>query len=167
MPIPSDTLLTDLAKQLATQLLAQNRLLATAESCTGGWVGKVCTDLPGSSAWYVGGVISYSNEAKMRLLGVSKPLIEQHGAVSAVVASAMVRGAVLALGADYGLSVTGLAGPQNGAESEPPVGTVWVGWGTRDHVITQCFACAGSREDVRRLAVAEVLRGLQNYLQRV
>ena len=106
-------------------LLDRSLTLATAESCTGGLIGYVLTEVAGSSEYYRGGVISYSNEAKIQQLGVPARTIEQHGAVSAQTAVAMAEGARRRFGADYGISVTGVAGPGGGSD-EKPVGLVYV-----------------------------------------
>ena len=110
-------------------LLLKNRGLscATAESCTGGLIGATLTDIPGSSEWYRGGVISYANEAKTRLLGVSGAMLATRGAVSEEVALAMAQGACGVLCADVALASTGIAGPGGGSTAKP-VGTVWLGW---------------------------------------
>lgn len=160
MPIPTDTELQELAEQLALVLLAQQRLIATAESCTGGWIGKICTDLPGSSAWYAGGVISYTMLAKTELLGVASSLQRKAGVVSSDVAAAMARGAVLALDSDFGIAVTGIAGPEGAVMPDQPVGTVWIGWASIDRASTERFLFSGTREDVRRQAVAAAIQGL-------
>ena len=110
------------------RILAQNgKTLATAESCTGGLVGKLLTDIPGSSAVYMGGVISYTNGVKQRLLGVSEETLRAYTAVSRQTATEMAKGAREAVCADVGVSVTGLAGP-GGGTPEQPVGTVYVGF---------------------------------------
>jgi PncC family amidohydrolase len=105
--------------------LDRSLTLATAESCTGGLIGYSLTEVAGSSGYYLGGVISYSNEAKVEQLGVPAKTIEQHGAVSAQTAVAMAEGARRRFGADYGIAVTGVAGPGGGSE-EKPVGLVYV-----------------------------------------
>jgi PncC family amidohydrolase len=106
-------------------LLERSLTLATAESCTGGLIGYSLTEIPGSSEYYLGGVISYSNAAKIEQLGVPAKTIDQHGAVSAQTAVAMAEGARRRFGADYGISVTGVAGPGGGSD-EKPVGLVYV-----------------------------------------
>lgn len=113
----------ELAEAVGQALLAAGRTLAAAESCTGGLVGKLCTDVPGSSAWYLEGAITYSNAAKTRQLGVSEALLAAHGAVSEEVARAMAEGMRAASGADYGLAITGIAGPSGGGPDKP-VGTI-------------------------------------------
>ncbi|MGE4556437.1 MAG: CinA family protein [Desulfovibrionaceae bacterium] len=111
---------------LGQRLILKNWMLATAESCTGGLVGHLLTTVSGSSTWYLGGVVSYSNELKRRLLGVSAEALEAHGTVSEPVVRAMAQGA-LKLGADVSLAISGVAGPTGGTP-EKPVGTVWLAW---------------------------------------
>lgn len=130
--------------------------LATAESCTGGLIGKYLTDIPGSSAHFLGGIISYANSAKVNLLGVPADILETHGAVSAPVAEAMARGAQEKLGADYAVSVTGIAGPGGGSEAKP-VGTVWIGIATPDGVSCRDFRFPFDRERVRILSAYSAL----------
>lgn len=101
--------------------------LVTAESCTGGLLGDLLTNVPGSSEYYLGGVVSYSNQLKMRLLGVPESMLEEHGAVSEKVAAAMARGVRARLGGDVGISVTGIAGPDGGSP-EKPVGLTFIGF---------------------------------------
>src|SRR5204862_7509478 len=121
---PCDLDIPALVLQLAELLQQQGRMMATAESCTGGLIAGACTDLAGSSAWFERGFVTYSNEAKTELLGVDTALIEANGAVSEVVARAMAFGAVRHSHAQVGVAVTGLAGPAGGT-SDKPVGTVW------------------------------------------
>lgn len=166
MPSPTDADLHHITEQLAFQLSARRRTLGTAESCTGGWIGKLCTDLPGSSAWYASGVICYSNITKMQQLGVSKTLIEQQGPVSEAVALSMARGAMLAMASDYGLSVTGLAGP-GGGSAELPVGTVWIGWASPKAVLAESFFWQGTRDEIRRYAVAAAMQGLMQRIRQL
>jgi len=116
---------------LAIRLQARGWMLATAESCTGGLIAACCTSVAGSSDWFEGGYVTYSNGAKQKQLGVEGSLIEQHGAVSGPVALAMADGALAASGADVAVAVTGIAGPGGGSDDKP-VGTVWVAWATRD-----------------------------------
>ena len=134
----------------------RGRTLATAESCTGGGIGAALTAVSGSSEVFKGGIISYTNEVKNKLLGVDALLIERLGPVSAPVAEAMAKGAREALNADIAVSVTGLAGP-GGDEYGNPVGTVFIGY--CDEKICHCrhFVFAGSREDVRNQAIDAAL----------
>lgn len=159
----TDADLTSLAMKVAARLGAGGRQLVTAESCTGGWIGKVLTDIPGSSAWYLGGVVSYSNSLKQALLGVSPSTLGQHGAVSEQTAREMAQGALERLGGQVALAVTGIAGPDGGLPDKP-VGTVWFAWVWRvAGRIESCVArevFAGDRAAVRRQAVAYALEGL-------
>ncbi|MET0659212.1 MAG: CinA family protein [Steroidobacteraceae bacterium] len=159
----SDAELSGLAAELASALRTRSLQLVTAESCTGGWVGKVLTEIPGSSAWYLGGVVSYSNALKTSLLGVQPDTLAAHGAVSPDTAREMALGAVARCGGTCGLSVTGIAGPDGGT-ADKPVGLVWFGWAVRQgdqivaRVAQECFA--GDRDSVRRQAVVRALRGM-------
>src|SRR5690606_25364824 len=125
--LPSDAELARLAADVGRALVRAGRALATAESCTGGWVGQVVTSVPGSSAWYDRGFVTYSNAAKTEMLGVPERLLAEHGAVSEAVVCAMAEGALRASRAQVTLAVTGIAGPDGGT-AEKPVGTVWFGW---------------------------------------
>ena len=118
--------MTDLATRLQAACLARAVRVATVESCTGGLVGAAITAIPGSSNYYVGGLITYSNDVKRDLAGVPQALLDAHGAVSAQVAVAMADGARTRLGADVAVSVTGVAGPDGGSEAKP-VGLTYVG----------------------------------------
>jgi nicotinamide-nucleotide amidase len=135
----------------------------TAESCTGGWIGKVCTELPGASEWYRGGAVSYANEAKTAMLGVTPALLEAEGAVSEAVVRAMAVGALERFGGDTAVSVSGIAGPDGGTPDKP-VGTVWFAWATRRDgridLRTARERFSGDRDTVRRQAVARALQGV-------
>ena len=137
--------------------------LATAESCTGGLVSARLTDVPGSSDVFLGGIVSYSNEAKMRQLGVSPEVLERHGAVSAEAAEAMAEGARTALGADAAVSVTGIAGPDGGTP-EKPVGLVFISAVTPDRATTERIVLSGDRDAVRGRATALALHTLRRLL---
>lgn len=153
--------LNELAQRLAHKLLQNQQRLVTAESCTGGWIAKVLTDLAGSSAWFEGGLVSYSNLAKQNLLGVSAATLQAHGAVSAECVQAMAIGALDRSTAHQSVAVSGIAGPAGGSP-EKPVGTVWVGWAQRTsdtpHADSRRFQFAGDREQVRRATVAAALQ---------
>jgi len=142
---------SSLAEVVLARARAAGLTVATAESCTGGMVGAALTDVPGSSAAYLGGVVSYSNEAKVTLLGVDPGLIAACGAVSDAVAKAMASGARDALGADVAVSVTGMAGPEGGT-ADKPVGTVWFGVAGPHGVRAQSRRFAGDRATVRERA---------------
>ena len=134
----------------------QGRTLVTAESCTGGGIGAALTDVPGSSAVYKGGIISYSNEVKISQLGVSANTLEKFGAVSEQVARQMAIGARERLGADYAVSVTGLAGPDGDAYGNP-VGTVYIGFAEADKVAVNKYLFSGEREEIREQAIQAAL----------
>lgn len=139
-------------------------MLITAESCTGGWIAKVCTDLPGSSAWFAHGLVTYSNVAKQRLLGVKAKTIERAGAVSRETAEAMVVGAVSDHAHCLGIAVTGVAGPSGGSVDKP-VGTVCFAWSLPGGVIASEQVCfSGERETIRRASVAYALSRLLDGL---
>jgi nicotinamide-nucleotide amidase len=164
MAAPSDAELQALAGTVARKLTAAGARLATAESCTGGWIAKACTDLPGSSRWFLGGAVAYADAAKGVLLGVPASVLAGHGAVSEPVVRAMAQGALERFGADYSIAVSGVAGPDGGTPDKP-VGTVWFAWGCRgpggeSHVATRCEHLPGDRESVRRWTVQRALSGL-------
>ena len=158
-----DRVLFGLAKRVGGRLLGQGRRLTTAESCTGGWIAKALTDVPGSSQWFGEGFVTYSNDAKVRRLKVPRSVLESDGAVSQAVAIAMAEGALLRAGADVSVAVTGIAGP-DGAVPGKPVGTVWLCWaerrGGRIRVTAERKNFRGDRETVRRKTVETALRGL-------
>jgi nicotinamide-nucleotide amidase len=155
-----DTELADLSRRVGECLSRRGWSLATAESCTGGWVAEVVTATPGSSGWFDRGWVTYSNAAKEELLGVPAATLVEHGAVSEETARAMVAGALGRSRARVALAVTGIAGP-GGDSPEKPVGTVcfaWMSSGEDPRSATAHFA--GDREQVRRLSVAFALNGL-------
>ena len=133
------------------------KTLVTAESCTGGGIGAALTAIPGSSRVYKGGIISYTNWVKNRILGVPEELLEQFGAVSEQVAKAMAEGAREKLQADVAVSVTGLAGP-DGDDRETPVGTVFIGYCDEEKSYVSHFCFAGNREQVQKEAICAALR---------
>ncbi len=133
------------------------KTLATAESCTGGLIGQMLTAIPGSSAVYKGGIISYTNEIKHKILGVDETLLEREGAVSAPVAKAMAEGARRGLDTDVAVSVTGLAGP-GGDDRGNPVGTVYIGYADSRGVEAFSFLFEGDRDAVRTQAAEAALK---------
>ena len=145
--------------QIASFLLNNQLKLATAESCTGGMIAAACTDLAGSSAWFERGFVTYSNEAKTQMLGVTASLITQHGAVSEEVVRAMVQGAIAHSRAQVAVAVTGVAGPTGGSAAKP-VGTVWFGFATPAGVVTEMQRFAGDRADVRAATVQHAFQRL-------
>lgn len=154
--------LTELATELGRLLLARGRMLATAESCTGGWIAKCCTDVAGSSAWFERGFVTYSNQSKQEMLGVPVEMLEREGAVSEAVVCAMAEGALRYSQARQSVAVSGIAGPGGGG-ADKPVGTVWLAWAVKEGVVrTQRVEFAGDREAVRRQTVSLALRGLMD-----
>lgn len=149
-----------LAERLGVQLLARSRWVAVAESCTGGWVAKCLTDVPGSSQWFDRGFVTYSNESKLEMLGVPGETLAVHGAVSEPTVAAMAAGVLAHSRADLALAISGIAGP-GGAVPGKPVGTVCFAWAGRQgeaRIETRRFA--GDREQVRRASVIHGITGL-------
>jgi len=163
MASPNDEQIRALAGRVARQLLRAGARLAVAESCTGGWVAKACTDLPGSSAWFCGGVVAYSNEAKAAVLGVKADTLGRAGAVSEAVVREMAAGALDRFGSDVAIAVSGIAGPDGGLPGKP-VGTVCFAWGfdsgDQREIRAEVQVFEGDRESVRRQAVARALSGV-------
>jgi nicotinamide-nucleotide amidase len=157
-----------LATAVVADLTATGKAVATAESCTGGWIAKSITDIPGSSAVFGYGLVSYSNGAKEQVLGVSHATLEEHGAVSERVVEEMAEGALRLSGADIAVAVSGIAGPDGGTDDKP-VGTVWFAWAVRDGsnalTDTSCERFAGDRELVRELTVAHALQGILERIE--
>ncbi len=162
--IRDDAEITRQTGEVAQCLLARGWTLATAESCTGGWIAKCCTDLAGSSDWFDGGFVTYSNEAKQEMLGVTAEDLETHGAVSETVVMHMAQGARQRTGANSALAVSGIAGP-GGGTVDKPVGTVWFAWSVegRDNC-SRLMRFDGDRDSVRRQAVCHALQGLLSLL---
>lgn len=157
---------SDLGPDEVGSLLRKSRLcLATAESCTGGKLGDLITDVPGSSDYYVGGVVSYSNEAKMCLIGVRKNILEAKGAVSEEVAVEMAQGVRRVLRADIGVGVTGIAGP-TGATRAKPVGLVFVAVASDRGVECKRNLFKGSRSEIKSQSVACALSMIGDHITR-
>ena len=157
---PSDLALLRQSRRVGRLLVARDWRVATAESCTAGWVTKVLTDVPGSSRWVEAGYVVYSNAAKMRDLKVSRTTLRRHGAVSEATVLAMARGALRATGADLSVAISGIAGPDGGTPGKP-VGTVWFGIAGRQRAVrtsATCKAFGGDRDAVRRQSVAFALQ---------
>ncbi len=152
------------AEKTTEMLSAHGQMLATAESCTGGWIAKLLTDIPGSSGWFDGAAVTYSNGAKQALLGVKPGTLERHGAVSRECAEEMVAGALSRFDASMAVAVTGIAGPTGGSPDKP-VGTVWIAWQCRgDPPRAEVFRFDGDRDAVRRQTVAVALDGIREIL---
>jgi len=159
----TDRDLARLAARVGRYLLDSRRAVATAESCTGGWIAKALTDIAGSSQWFIEGFVTYSNESKTLRLGVPRSVLRSDGAVSEATVRAMAAGALRRTGAQLAVAVTGIAGP-DGAVPGKPVGTVWLGWAERRgrsiRVAAQLRHFRGDREAVRRKTVRAALEGL-------
>ncbi|AUX94545.1 hypothetical protein C2E15_16700 [Mixta gaviniae] len=158
----TDDRLNELSMLTGQRLLQLRATVTTAESCTGGWIAKVLTDVAGSSAWFERAFITYSNEAKQQMVGVAETTLQQWGAVSEQVVKEMAAGALKAAGADFAIAVSGIAGPDGGS-AEKPVGTVWFGFATRGgQLVAKHEVFQGDRDAVRRQTVALALQTLQD-----
>jgi nicotinamide-nucleotide amidase len=156
----ADAQISDLVRRIAAALAAKSARIAVAESCTGGWIAKSLTDLPGSSAWFGYGVVTYSDEAKRTWLGVSPETLAAQGAVSEDVAEQMATGVRLASAAEIAVAVTGIAGPDGGTK-EKPVGTVCFAWaGPGVQLLSKTRRFSGDREAIRRQSVVAALEGV-------
>lgn len=156
--------LFDLAARLGEELKARGLWLATAESCTGGWVGEAVTAVSGSSNWYDRGFITYTNQAKQDMLGVSADTLAAHGAVSEATVREMALGALAHSRAQAALAISGVAGPTGGTP-EKPVGLVWFAWAFQDgRVEAERLVFPGDRQGVRRQAVEHALEGVLKRL---
>lgn len=159
-----DDSLYSLVEKTGQLLLRHKILLCTAESCTGGWIAQALTSVPGSSAWFERGFVSYSNLAKEQMLSVPVAVLEQYGAVSEEVVKAMAQGAVNASASHLSVAVSGIAGPDGGT-ADKPVGLVWIAWGQkRGYVEAQAFQFSGDREQVRYAAATRALEGVVSRL---
>lgn len=157
-----------LAEALVAELLHAGMTVATAESCTGGWIAKSLTDISGSSDVFGYGIVSYSDTAKTALLGVSPGTLQTHGAVSEAVAAEMAAGVIEKSGADLAVAVSGVAGPGGGTILKP-VGTVWFAWATRElhghKVTTESRIFKGDRDSIRSQSVVLALQTLREILR--
>lgn len=165
--MPEDPAITELAATLVGELIGRKKAVATAESCTGGWIAKALTDVPGSSGCFGYGIVSYSNGAKESMLGVKNATLAEHGAVSEAVVREMAEGALQLSGADIAVAVSGVAGPDGGSDDKP-VGTVWFAWSTRaaGGITTDADLrhFEGNRESIRMQTVIHGLKGVQGRL---
>jgi nicotinamide-nucleotide amidase len=166
--MPPSNSIEALAGALVAELLAAGRTLSTAESCTGGWVAKAVTDIPGSSGCFACGIVSYGDEAKQVLLGVDPATIREHGAVSEATVREMARGALALSGADLAVAISGIAGP-GGGSADKPVGTVWFCFAQRmsgePGADTVLHHLEGDRRAVRRQSVVLALDGVRERIQ--
>lgn len=156
--------LQQLAELIGRTLVEKGHILGFAESCTGGLASAIVTNIPGSSAWFDGGVVVYSNQAKQDLLQVSKNTLHQYGAVSEQVAAEMAEGLIKQGRASIVASVTGIAGPDGGT-TEKPVGTVCFAWASKDRPTKTCqLLLSGNRQEIRQKSVSTMLSGLKDFL---
>ncbi len=163
--VPDDRTLAALAGEVAELLCERHLMLVTAESCTGGWIAKCCTDLPGSSHWFERGFVTYTNEAKMEELGVLAATLQIHGAVSEATVAEMAAGALHHSRAQVSVAVSGIAGP-GGGRPDKPVGTVCFGWALAGKgPVSRQLYIVGDREQIRRQAVAVALRGVLDVVR--
>ena len=165
--MPEDPTINELATTLVGELNSKNKAVATAESCTGGWIAKALTDVPGSSGCFGYGIVSYSNGAKESILGVQNRTLAEHGSVSEPVVREMAEGTLRLSGADVSVAVSGVAGPDGGSDDKP-VGTVWFAWSTRGPAgiatDTDLQRFEGNRESIRMQTVIHGLKGVQRRL---
>lgn len=154
--------ITELAAELGRRLQLLNAHVTTAESCTGGGIAEAITRIPGSSAWFEAGFVTYSNRQKTQQLNVPSELFETVGAVSREVVEAMARGAQHKSLARFAVAVSGIAGPDGGSPNKP-VGTVWLAWGVGEKVVSEQQFFAGNRDEVRRQTVKTALEGLLQH----
>ncbi|MCK4841724.1 MAG: CinA family protein [Methylococcales bacterium] len=154
-----DKQITELALQLGGVLKNKGMMLVTAESCTGGGIAQAVTEIPGSSAWFDRGFVTYSNQAKVDMLQVKQSTLDKYGAVSSEVAIEMVEGALVNSPANIAVSVTGIAGPSGGSDDKP-VGTVYIAWGVKGKSKVQCLRhnFSGNRTQIRMQVVERALR---------
>lgn len=169
-----DQTLFDLATELGQILKRQSFTLATAESCTGGWIAETITEVPGSSNWFERGFVTYSNQAKQEMLGVRAQTLETQGAVSQQTALEMAEGALLNSPANLSLAVTGIAGPDGGS-ADKPVGTVWIAYGIMLNVNNsltrivhaESYLFSGNRYMIRKKTVSTAITTLINILKSI
>jgi nicotinamide-nucleotide amidase len=155
-----DKRLYALAEELGQALLARGWMLTAAESCTGGWIGQAVTMVPGSSKWFDRAFVTYTNDAKQSMLGVSQETLARHGAVSEQTVLEMAAGALARSNAQIAVAVSGVAGPDGGS-ADKPVGTVWLAWALkRGPQNAQRLLLSGDRDAVRRQSVIRALQGL-------
>ena len=156
-----------LSTALVAELASAGMVVSTAESCTGGWIAKALTDVPGSSKVFAYGIVSYSNGAKESLLGVDGAALENNGAVSEAVVEEMASGVLNLSGADIAVAVSGIAGPDGGSDDKP-VGTVWFAWAVKNKsgtaTVTDCQVFSGDRDRVREQTVAHALEGVRERI---
>jgi PncC family amidohydrolase len=155
--------LNDLSRTVGKVLMKKKLTIAVCESCTGGMLGSIITSIPGSSKYFAGGVIAYSDKVKRVCGGVKTATLKQYGAVSAEVAQEMATGVRKKLKSDIGVGITGIAGPSGGTKKKP-VGLVYIALSTHRKNIVKHFQCKGKRETIRKKACREALSLLHHFL---
>lgn len=153
----------DLAEKIAEALVRDGLNMTAAESCTGGWIAKVLTDIPGSSEWFERGFVTYSNQAKQEMLDVKPATLQRYGAVSEETVKEMVIGALSNSRADWSVAVSGIAGP-GGGTIDKPVGTVWLAWARAGNLKTLHVHLSGERSRIREQAVELALQGILDII---
>jgi nicotinamide-nucleotide amidase len=153
-----------LSAEVGKQLKLKGVYLATAESCTGGGIAQIITEIAGSSAWFERGFITYSNASKQELLDVPAHILNNFGAVSEQTVLAMAKGALAHSSAHISVAVSGIAGPDGGTV-EKPIGTVWIAWAMRERAIARCFQFEGDRYAIRQQTIEQALQGIVIQLQ--
>jgi nicotinamide-nucleotide amidase len=156
---------TILVNKLRDLLLQNSLFLSVAESCTGGLLSAYLTSTPGCSMWFERGFVTYSNFAKQEMLEVSETLLDKYGAVSHEVVCAMAKGVLSHSHADISIAISGIAGPDGGS-TEKPVGTVWMAFGYKEHILSQKFFFRGNRLKIQEQAVSEALIAARNFVKR-
>lgn len=157
-------MINNIVPELGKILVEKGWTMGTAESCTGGLVAATLTDFSGSSAWFSGAVVAYSNKVKMSLLQVPETAIQDHGAVSEATVRAMAEGVCRTLGTNVGVSLSGIAGPTGGTVDKP-VGTVWIGWHVDGRTLAERFLFSGDRMHVKQQSLTTVLEKLLEILK--
>lgn len=163
MPPPLSAELTQRLSRLGERLGERGQRLLTVESCTGGWLAATLSAIPGSSRWFEGSLVTYSNRMKQALVQVPAAMLDQNGAVSEQVVSAMARGGLALGNVQYAIAISGIAGPEGGT-SEKPVGTVWFAWSGPGRTLTECCHFQGDRQQIRWQAVLHAIDGLANVM---
>jgi PncC family amidohydrolase len=156
----------DIALQLAETLMSHKKTISVAESCTGGMVANLITNIPGSSIYFLGGIVSYSNQAKIDLLKVSESLIQTEGAVSRSCAITMAQNIRLMFHSDLGVGITGVAGP-GGGSSEKPIGSVYMAIADGEKTVCKLFKFSGERIEIKQQASATVIKMAKEFLQKL
>ncbi|SMP45526.1 CinA family protein [Desulfonatronum lacustre] len=159
-----NTELEETIRVLGAKLLDRTALLAAAESCTGGLIAHEATNVPGSSRWFAGGVVAYSNHVKQRVLGVPEAVLANHGAVSRETVLAMAQGARRLLGVQAALAVSGIAGPDGGTP-EKSVGTVWMAWALDDATHSALWRFSGTRLEIKHQSARAALEGMLDMVR--